>query len=283
MSRSWPWQDSLGADKTDTTDTTDFAEAFRAAGIGAWDWFLDSGVLKLDENAMAVMGIDPDRYDGLINAWTSLVHPDDYPWMAEDTRRAVYTGGSFDQEFRICRHGTTVWVRSRGRVLAGADRRPYRLVGVIWETAGSRGNSGEPETEPDAEVRGTERAARIQDLASALAEAVTSQDVVSAVADRVMPPFGASGLIIQVPDGAIMRVIGAVGYSQSFIDVINAPAARTRPGRGGDAALTGPGSSPPRRSSCSATRECRAYRRWAASRRGRSCRWSFREMWPACA
>ena len=40
MSRSWPWQDSLGADKTDTTEHTDFAEAFRAAGIGAWDWFL---------------------------------------------------------------------------------------------------------------------------------------------------------------------------------------------------------------------------------------------------
>jgi len=229
MSRSWPWQNSLGADKTDTTDTTDFAEAFRAAGIGAWDWFLDSGLLKLDENAMAVMGIDPDRYDGLINAWTSLVHPDDYPWMAEDTRRAVFTGGSFDQEFRICRHGTTVWVRSRGRVLAGADGRPYRLVGVIWETAGSRGNSGEPETEPDTDVRGTERAARIQDLASALAEAVTSQDVVTAVAERVLPPFGASGLIIQVPDGAIMRVIGAVGYSQSFIDVINAPAADLGP------------------------------------------------------
>ena len=58
MSRSWPWQNSLGADKTDTTDTTDFAEAFRGAGIGAWDWVPDSGVLKLDENAMAVMGID---------------------------------------------------------------------------------------------------------------------------------------------------------------------------------------------------------------------------------
>ena len=180
MSRSWPWQDSLGADKTDTTDTTDFSEAFRAAGIGAWDWFLDSGVLKLDEAAMAVMGIDPDKYDGLINAWTSLVHPDDYPWVAEDTRRAVYTSGSFDQEFRICRHGATLWVRSRGRALADADGRPYRLVGVIWETAPSRGNSGEPETEPDAEVASTERAARIQDLASALAEAVTSQDVVTA-------------------------------------------------------------------------------------------------------
>ena len=229
MSRSWPWQDGSGANTTDTTDTTDFAEAFRAAGIGAWDWFLDSGVLKLDEVAMAVMGVDPDTYDGLINTWTSLVDPDDYPWVAEDTRRAVYAGGPFDQEFRICRHGATLWVRSRGRVLADADGRPYRLVGVIWETARSRDDSGEPEAEQAAEVGGTERAARIQDLASALAEAVTSLDVVTAVADRVLPPFGASGLIIQVPDGDIMRVIGAVGYSQSFIDVITAPVPELAP------------------------------------------------------
>jgi PAS domain S-box-containing protein len=226
MSRSWPWQDSLGADNTDTTDTTDFAEAVRAAGVGAWDWFLDSGELKLDETAMAVMGLDPDTYDGLINNWTNLVHPDDYPWVAEDTRRAMVTGEPFAQEFRIRRpDGTTRWVQSRGRVLADADGRPYRLVGVILDTAGSRDCSGERE----AEDGGTERAARIQDLASALAEAVTSTDVVTAVAERVLPPFGASGLIIQVPDGAIMRVIGSVGYSQSFIDVINAPAQELGP------------------------------------------------------
>src|SRR3984885_15845064 len=145
MSRSWPWQNSLGADKTDTTDTTDFAEAFRAAGIGAWDWFLDSGALKLDEAAMAVMGIDPDKYDGLINAWTSLVHPDDYPWVAEDTRRAVYTGGSFDQEFRICRHGTTLWVRSRGRGLAAAGGGPYHSEGGGWWGPGARGGGREAE------------------------------------------------------------------------------------------------------------------------------------------
>jgi len=226
MSRSWPWQDSPGPDKTDATDTTEFAEVVRAAGVGAWDWFLDSGELKLDETAMAVMGLDPDTYDGLIDSWTSLVHPDDYPWVAEDTRQAMFSGEPFAQEFRIRRpDGTTQWVESRGRVLADGDGRPYRLAGVIWDTARSRDCSGEPE----AEDGGTERAARIQDLASALAEAVTSQDVVTAVADRVLPPFGASGLNIQVPDGDIMRVIGSVGYSQSFIDVINAPANQLGP------------------------------------------------------
>jgi serine phosphatase RsbU (regulator of sigma subunit) len=205
-------------------DIAGFAEAFHAAGIGAWDWSVDSGVLKLDETAMAVMGIDPDTYDGLIHTWTSLIHPDDYPQVAKETRRAMSTGEPFGQEYRICRQdGSAQWVQSRGQVLADADGRPYRMVGVVWDTTQSPDDSGGPAAEQAAELAGTERAARIQDLASALAEAVTSQDVVTAAAERVLPPFGASGLIIHVPDGDIMRVIGSVGYSQSFIDVITAP------------------------------------------------------------
>jgi hypothetical protein len=42
------------------------------------------------------------------------------------------------------------------------------------------------------------RAARVQDLTGVLAEAVTAQDVVAAVADHVLPPFGASGLLVEV-------------------------------------------------------------------------------------
>jgi serine phosphatase RsbU (regulator of sigma subunit) len=228
MSRSWSSQATSEAETadTDTTDTTGFAEAFRAAGTGAWEWCLDSGLLKLDRTAMAVMGVDPDTYDGLINTWTRLVHPEDYPRIAEDTRRAMQKGEPFGQVYRICRpDGTTRWVESRGGVLTDADGRPYRVVGVVWESTASQDASDGPETE----VGGTERAARIQDLASALAEAVTSLDVVTAVADRVLPPFGASGLIIQVPDGDIMRVIGSVGYSQSFIDTITATVAELAP------------------------------------------------------
>jgi PAS domain S-box-containing protein len=61
------------------------------------------------------------------------------------------------------------------------------------------------------------RAARIQELAAALAEATTSQDVLAAVAERILPPFGASGLIVEVPEGDRMRVLGYVGYTEAFI------------------------------------------------------------------
>lgn len=73
------------------------------------------------------------------------------------------------------------------------------------------------------------RAARIQELTAALAEAVTSKDVVAAVAEHVLGPFGASGLIVEVAEGDHLRVIGAVGYPQRFVDQMDGSQLRKIP------------------------------------------------------
>ncbi|TLS40473.1 PAS domain S-box protein [Streptomyces montanus] len=76
------------------------------------------------------------------------------------------------------------------------------------------------------ERRATERAAsersdRIAELTAALAKASTSQDVVDAVARRVLPPFAAAGLLVQVIEGDRLCNVGAVGYSDDFLDLVN--------------------------------------------------------------
>lgn len=69
-----------------------------------------------------------------------------------------------------------------------------------------------------AERAAGERAARIAELTAALAKATTSRDVVDAVAQRVLPPFGATGLLVQaLEDGRTLNV-GSVGYPQCFLD-----------------------------------------------------------------
>ncbi|GII71018.1 hypothetical protein Sme01_34940 [Sphaerisporangium melleum] len=82
------------------------------------------------------------------------------------------------------------------------------------------------------ERAGTERAAarrvaRIQQLTGALADALTVQDVVDAVADNVLPPFGATGLsIFYRGEDERLRAVGAVGYSQDFVtDTLDLPLA----------------------------------------------------------
>ncbi len=69
-----------------------------------------------------------------------------------------------------------------------------------------------------AERADAERAARIAELTGALAKAATSQDVVDAVARRVLPPFGATGLVVLTIEGDRAHTVGAVGYAPSFLD-----------------------------------------------------------------
>jgi serine phosphatase RsbU (regulator of sigma subunit)/PAS domain-containing protein len=309
-----------------------FRQAFQVTQVGSWVWYLGPGLLNLDESSLALLGIEPDGYDGRIETWLSLVHPDDVGWVTAEIDKAISTVGPFDAEYRVCHpDGTARWIQVRGLVEPDGDGNPYRMLGTAWDTteshdireglrsdlrymsdgflsldktwritfanvqaerllgSGSPGNlAGRvlwdllvirrvpglqdrcrkaaastkpavfeaewPDTRrwyrfrfvpvPDGlawyitditesrkrkseraatERAAAERAARIQDLTGALAEAVTSQDVVAAVAERVLPAFGASGLIMQVVEGDRMRVIGAVGYPQSMVDVVGRP------------------------------------------------------------
>ena len=156
---------------------------------------------------------------------------------------------------------------------------PDGLACYFTDITESRMRQAEQEA---AERTAAKRSARIQDLASALAEAVTSLDIVAAVADRVLPPFGASGLIIQVVEDGRMRTVGAVGYSQAFLDLVTAQSPISpRPQMRWPAAR--PCLSRQRTSTSGATRPRRTCWLYAASRRGRTCRWSSQGGWWACA
>ncbi|MER6983012.1 GAF domain-containing protein, partial [Streptomyces carpinensis] len=68
---------------------------------------------------------------------------------------------------------------------------------------------------------GSEQTVRMGKLTSALAEALTSQEVVQAVAAHVLPPFGADGLIFWVFEGGQQRVVGSAGYPQEFLSLLD--------------------------------------------------------------
>ncbi|MFJ4626731.1 SpoIIE family protein phosphatase [Streptomyces sp. NPDC088847] len=66
-----------------------------------------------------------------------------------------------------------------------------------------------------------QRAARIAELTAALAKATTSQDVVAAVARRVLPPFAATGLLVQAIEGDRLYNVGADGYPDDFLAAVD--------------------------------------------------------------
>ena len=66
-----------------------------------------------------------------------------------------------------------------------------------------------------------ERTTHMGALTVALAEAVTSRDVVRSVADHVLPSVGADGLVVETLEAGRVRVIDSVGYSPAFLSRID--------------------------------------------------------------
>ncbi|MEV1005246.1 SpoIIE family protein phosphatase [Nonomuraea sp. NPDC050202] len=197
-------------------------------GVGTWDWDIRTGRIMWNEAMLAIFGVDPDIFDGRIETWTSIVHPEDLPWVLTDIDEAIQTGRMYGTEYRICRpDGTSGWVRARGRSMFDENGQPVRMVGTLMDITEIH-NAIETLTEPrmraaetaTAAHGDTELATGIGQLTRALAEAITVQDVADASAEHILPLFGAVGLMILLVEGDHLRPVGSRGYTKEFIDRI---------------------------------------------------------------
>ncbi|KAA0943099.1 SpoIIE family protein phosphatase [Streptomyces apricus] len=129
------------------------------------------------------------------------------PGLEARCRAAARQGEPVGFDVRVPRSGRVFHVRlvpgPDGRTLYFTDVTTKRRLAVERRTA---------------ERAAAERAARITELTTDLARATTSQDVVEAVARRVLPPFDATGLLMQVVEGDRLHRVGAVGYAQEFLE-----------------------------------------------------------------
>ncbi|GJD95479.1 GAF domain-containing hybrid sensor histidine kinase/response regulator [Methylobacterium iners] len=108
-----------------------------AAGAGLWEWNLASNRARLSGRSAALQGFAPAESDEEIEVtaaqWTANLHPDDAKSVGSQLPRAMEAPGAFSAEYRV-RAGDGAsdyrWIQSFGRVLAGPDGRPDRVVGL---------------------------------------------------------------------------------------------------------------------------------------------------------
>jgi serine phosphatase RsbU (regulator of sigma subunit)/PAS domain-containing protein len=180
--------------------------------------YMSDGFLSLDRDwRITFANVEAERLLGSLQKLTGRVLWDllvirRVPGLQARCRKAA--AGTIPTGFDAPWPDTDRWYRFRFVPV------PDGLAWYITDITESRKRLADQEA---IEHEAAERATRIQDLTAALAEAVTSQDIVSAVADRVLPPFGASGLVMQVFENDRLRVIGAVGYEQPYLDLIDGP------------------------------------------------------------
>lgn len=109
--------------------------AVDAAGVGAFDWNLETRRLQWDERLLELFGYDDDTFGSHIDDFNRRVHPDDLPRVGAALERAVETCGEYAAEYRIVRpDGSVRWIAARGRALVGQSGNAERVVGAAYDT-----------------------------------------------------------------------------------------------------------------------------------------------------
>ncbi len=111
-----------------------YALAQRAAGIGSWDWDIETGTLHWSEQIESMFGFAPGEFGRTYEAFLESVHPDDRQRVMDAVNASVQQGAEYAIEHRlIWPDGTPRWVSEIGDVIRDKTGRAIRMLGVVQD------------------------------------------------------------------------------------------------------------------------------------------------------
>ncbi len=103
------------------------------AGLGSWDWNLETNEVAFDERWCTMIGLDPKTTPMQLDTWSSRVHPDDLAAAYRDVQAHVDGKTPSYENIHRMRHadGRWVWILDKGRVTERDSRgRALRFSGT---------------------------------------------------------------------------------------------------------------------------------------------------------
>ncbi len=105
--------------------------ALDAMKAGVWSWDLNSNETIWDDRMEAIFGLEPGGFNGHIDMWKSMVHPDDLPGALEAVEWASAENRECDMVYRATADGEN-WRSIRALALTEQDPRgnAIRMTGL---------------------------------------------------------------------------------------------------------------------------------------------------------
>jgi len=78
------------------------------------------------------LGYEESELDDRLDAWLSLIHPDDFPLVKNKFNKHCQCKEEYVVEYRIrCKNNSYIWIRSKGRVIEWNENgEPLRMIGT---------------------------------------------------------------------------------------------------------------------------------------------------------
>ena len=109
-----------------------YALATRAAGVGVWDWNIQTNEFYLDPNLKALLGCSDKEIPNDLEVWSGYVYQDDKQAVMKAFQDHIDgKTPEFVYEHRMNhKDGSIRWILARGMVVRDAQGNPVRVVGT---------------------------------------------------------------------------------------------------------------------------------------------------------
>lgn len=108
--------------------------ALTSAKIGIWDWQIDSNELFWDQQMYDIYGKINLGETMNYNSWLATLHPEDRTSTDASLQKFIELDKSYDLNFRILKNQEVRFIRSSGKILLNSKGKPYRVIGVNFDT-----------------------------------------------------------------------------------------------------------------------------------------------------
>ena len=124
--------DRKKAEKTIKLSEERYALATRTAGVGVWDWDVQTNEFYLDPSLKALLGYSDNEIPNDLKVWSGYVYEDDkQPVMEAFQNHIDGKTPEFVYEHRMNhKDGSIRWILARGVAIRDAQGNPMRVVGT---------------------------------------------------------------------------------------------------------------------------------------------------------
>ncbi len=108
--------------------------AQRVTHIGNWELDVTKNRLWWSDEVYRIAGLEPKRFAATLDAFLSIVHPEDRELVKESINKALYEGQAYDIDHRLIKSdGSLRIVNERGEVIFDSQQKPVKMIGTVHD------------------------------------------------------------------------------------------------------------------------------------------------------
>ena len=97
--------------------------ATQTGKLGVWDWDVVTNRISWSDSLYAIHGVRPDQFDGTVEGFAALIHPEDQGLVSAAIQRTLDKDVPYEIEFRAVHpDGVVVWLFTNATVLRDGGR-----------------------------------------------------------------------------------------------------------------------------------------------------------------